>query len=112
MILETTVIVSRRDANTMPVIHVRDEYQFESEQEQRVFTDELLLWMDDRPVPGGIDIASFPRKGFKGELSLMQTIDKMHGPDSIWDRQNENKNGKSERLDELDVPEFLKAKDD
>ena len=100
-VIETTVIVSRRDADTMPVIHVRDEWTFESEAEQRVFTDELILWMDDRPVPGGLEVKTFARKGYKGELALMRMIDR------ICPSENAPINYFAIK-DDLDVPDFLK----
>src|SRR4051812_86863 len=104
MILETTVIVSRRDAGTMPVIHVRDEWDFNSSEEQKTFTEELMLWMDDRPIPGNVEVASFPRKGYKGELALQQILDKVLGVDTESSIINYKK-----IAEELDVPSFMRA---
>lgn len=84
MILETTIIVSRRDAETNPVIHVRDKYTFNTPEEQEEFTEECLLWMDDRPVAGE-GFKPLSRKRYRGEAELMSILEELHGPDELWE---------------------------
>lgn len=100
-VIETTVIVSRRDADVIPVVHVRDEWTFDTPEEQKEFTEEMMLWLDDRPMPGGVETATFPRKGYKGEIALMQTLDKVLGVDTESSIEN------MPREEELDVPSFM-----
>jgi len=82
----------------MPIIHVRDEYSFDTTQEQAAFTEECLLWMDDRPVPGN-GFKPLSRKRYKGEIELTRILDELHGPDDLWED--------SVKPTDPDIPSFL-----
>lgn len=102
MELETRIHISRKDAEINPVILVEDKYEFETEEEQLTFTEELLAWVDERPIPNGGHLA---RNRYKGDHKLIETLDKCHGPASIW--QDVASDGMPTA--DLDVPSFLRS---
>lgn len=77
MILTTSLVVSRDDAEKAGVVVVRDDYQFATEQEQAVYAENVRRWIERRPAPD--TMFSFPPKAEPTEQQLLSAIDKMFG---------------------------------
>jgi hypothetical protein len=86
----TTVEIIVRTYNgngqVLPPVLLQEKFELDSHEEASVLRQELLAWMEDRPIPD-LDLKLFPRykaqqRDFEGEL--LKTLEKLHGPPSLW----------------------------
>jgi len=80
-----TLVVQKRDkrGDALPdVTLIKDSYKFETDAQADDYFGELMVWLDERPIPDP-EIHPFPRKKARDPMEVEAIIEDMITPECL-----------------------------